>query len=198
MSKMGEGRTHLRARVPQKSRAALLAIFALATAPLARGTTLARMTLGQLAAAAEVVARVRCTDTTSRREDGSIWTFTDFKVEESFKGAPGAQITIRLPGGRDGHVEETVEGAPRFAAGDDAIVFLERTNSGDWSISAWAEGTFRIARDSRTGEQRVTQESSSMATFDPATRTFRADGIARMPLAEFRERLDTAMRNGGN
>ena len=36
-----------------------------------------------------------------------------------------------------------------------------------------------------------------MATFDPATRTFRSDGIARMPLAEFRARLDAAMRDGG-
>jgi hypothetical protein len=197
MSKMREGSTNLPARATRRSRAALLALFVFAGTPLARGTTLARMTLGQLASAAQVVARVRCTGTTTRREYGSIWTFTDFAVEESFKGAPGAQITIRLPGGRDGHIEETVEGAPRFAAGDDAIIFLERTSAGDWSISAWVEGTFRIARDSQTGEQTITQESSAMATFDPATRTFRSDGIARMPLAEFRARLDAAMRDGG-
>jgi hypothetical protein len=169
----------------------------LIAAPLARATTLARMTLSQLASAAQVIARVRCTGALSRRDAGSIWTFTNFTVEETFKGAPGADITIRLPGGRDGHTLETVEGAPRFAPGDEAIVFLERTRSGDWSISAWAEGTFRIERESQTGEPTITQESSGMAVFDPASRTFRSGGVAHMPLAEFRARLDAALTNGG-
>ncbi|MGB6200417.1 MAG: hypothetical protein WA871_09290 [Candidatus Acidiferrales bacterium] len=173
-------------------------VFTLASVPLVRGTTLARLTLVQLATAAQIVARVRCTGEESRREAGSIWTFTDFTVEETFKGAPGAHVTIRLPGGRDGHLVETVEGAPRFVAGDEAIIFIERTRSGDWSISAWAEGTFRIRRDSQTGQQTITQDSSSMAVFDPATRTFHTDGIARMPLAEFRTRLDAAMASGGS
>jgi hypothetical protein len=175
--------------------AALIVI--LIAAPIAPATTLARMTLGQLASAAQVIARVRCTGALSRREAGSIWTFTEFSVEETFKGAPGADITIRLPGGRDGHTVETVEGAPRFAPGDEAIVFLERTRNGDWSISAWAEGTFRIERESQTGGQTVTQESSATAIFDLASRTFRTDGIARMAIAEFRARLDAAMTNGG-
>jgi hypothetical protein len=176
--------------------AALIVI--LTAAPFARATTLARMTLGQLASAAQVIARVRCTGAVSRRDAGSIWTFTDFSVEETFKGTPLADITIRLPGGRDGHTVETVEGTPRFTPGDEAIVFLERTRAGDWSISAWAEGTFRIERESQTGEQMVTQDSSGMAVFDTSTRTFRSDGIAHMPLAEFRARLDAAMTNGGH
>jgi hypothetical protein len=177
--------------------AAVALLFVVTSAALARGTTLARMTLGQLAAAAQVVARVRCTGSASRREDGSIWTFTDFAVEETFKGAPGAHVTIRLPGGRDGHLMETVEGAPRFVPGEEAIVFLERTRSGDWSISAWAEGTFRIARDPQTRRATITQDSSAMAVFDPATRTFRSEGIVRMPLAEFLTTLSTAITNGG-
>jgi len=172
-------------------------LFVLAGSALARGTTLARMTLGQLAAAAQVIARVRCMGSASRREDGSIWTFTDFTVEETFKGTPGTRVTIRLPGGRDGHLLETVEGAPRFVAGEEAIVFLERTRLGDWSISAWAEGTFRIARDPETRRPTITQDSSAMAVFDSATRTFRTEGIVRMPLAEFLTTLSTAMTNGG-
>jgi len=179
-------------------RCAALVLLILATGTTcARGTTLERMTLSQLATAAQSIARVRCTGSASRREAGSIWTFTDFTVEETFKGAPGAQVTIRLPGGRDGHLTETVEGAPRFVPGEEAIVFLERTRSGDWSISAWAEGTFRIARDSETRRATITQDSSAMAVFDPATRTFRSEGIVRMPLAEFLTTLSTAMTNGG-
>jgi hypothetical protein len=173
--------------------AALLLLSVFACGPPARGTTLARLTLDQLAAAAQVVAHVRCTGNESRRDAGTIWTFTDFTVLETFKGEPGTRITIRLPGGREGHLVETVEGAPRFAPGDEAIVFLERTSTGDWSISAWAEGTFRIESDSRTGRQTITQDSSGMAVFDPAARTFRSDGIVRMPLAEFETKLAAAM-----
>ena len=176
------------------ARSAALLLFAVfACGPSAHATTLARMSLDQLVAAAQVVAHVRCTGSVSRREAGSIWTFTDFTVLETFKGVPGASLTIRLPGGRDGHLVETVEGAPRFAPGDEAIVFLERTPAGDWSISAWAEGTFRIESDSRTGRQSITQDSSGMAVFDPATRTFRSTGIAKMPLAEFETRLAAAL-----
>jgi len=176
--------------------AAVALLLVLTSAALASATTLERMTLSQLATAAQVIARVRCTGSTSRHEDGSIWTFTDFVIEESYKGAPGAHLTIRLPGGRDGHLLETVEGAPRFLPGEEAIVFLERTRSGDWSISAWAEGTFRIARDPETRRATITQDSSAMALFDPATRTFRSEGIVRMPLAEFLTTLGAAMSNG--
>jgi hypothetical protein len=35
-----------------------------------------------------------------------------------------------------------------------------------------------------------------MALFDPATRTFRSEGIVRMPLAEFLTTLGAAMSNG--
>jgi hypothetical protein len=185
------------ARREWKRCAAVLAMIAVSSVPPARGTTLARMSLAQLASAAQIVARVRCTGGFSRRDAGSIWTFTDFTVEEIFKGAPGTQIEIRLPGGRDGHLVETVEGAPRFAAGDEAILFLERTSAGDWSISAWAAGTFRIEGDWRSGEQTITQDSSAGEVFDLATRTFRADGIARMPLAQFRARLAAAIADGG-
>ena len=75
--------------------------------------------------------------------------------------------------------------------------FLERTRSGDWSISAWAEGTFRIARDPQTRRETITQDSSGMAVFDAATRTFRSEGIVRMPLNEFLTTLGAAMTNGG-
>lgn len=184
-------------RAGLRARAAMLALLVLAAVAMAHGTTLARMSLDQLAAAAQVVARVRCTGAESRRENDSIWTYTIFTVEETFKGAPDAQITVRLPGGRDGHLVQSVEGAPQFTEGEEAIVFLERTRSGDWSISAWAEGTFRVARDAAANQETVTQDSSGMAVFDPATRTFRTEGIARMPLENFREKLNAAIESVG-
>jgi len=163
-------------------------------------TTLAQMDLTQLAHAAQVVARVRCLGSESRRDAGQIWTFTRFAVVETMQGSPDATLLVRLPGGRDGHLIENVEGVPRFSPGEETILFLERTRltqqsgAGEWSVTAWGEGTFRIARDARSGRESVTQDSSRMAVFDRASRTFRRQGIARMPMSEFRARLAAAMK----
>ena len=51
-----------------------------------RATTLARLSLDQLAAASDAVARVRCASAESRWENGSIWTVTTFDVVETMKG----------------------------------------------------------------------------------------------------------------
>src|ERR1700731_2680028 len=156
-------------------------------------TTLARLSLDQLAAAADAVARVRCTSVEARWEYNKIWTVTSFDVIETMKGALPIRIMVRLPGGRVGHLTASVDGTPRFTAGDEAVVFLERSRAGGFSVTAWVEGTFRIRRDSRTGVETVTQDSSSFAVFDAPTRTFHTEGIRRMPMEQFRERVATAL-----
>jgi hypothetical protein len=156
-------------------------------------TTLARLSLDQLAAASDAVARVRCTSVESRKENGEIWTVTSFDVIETMKGALTTRITVRLPGGRVGHLTAAVDGTPKFDAGDEAVVFLERSRAGDFSVAAWVEGTFRIGRDPRTGLETVTQDSSTFAVFDTATRAFRTEGVRRMPVELFRERVAAAV-----
>ena len=165
----------------------------LCAAAAIRATTLARLSLDQLAAAADAVARVRCTSVESRWENGEIWTVTSFDVADAMKGALPTRITVRLPGGRVGHLTATVDGTPRFNAGDEAVVFLERLRAGGYSVTAWVQGTFRIGRDPRTGHELVSQDSSAFAVFNTATRTFRTEGIRRMPIERFRERVAAAL-----
>jgi hypothetical protein len=165
----------------------------LCAAAAIHATTLARLSLDQLAGSADAVARLRCTGVDSRWESGQIWTITSFDVVETMKGALPARITVRLPGGRVGHLTASVEGTPRFHVADEAIVFLEKSRAGGLSVAAWVEGTFRIGRDPRTGSETVTQDSSSFAVFDTSTRTFRTEGIRRMPIEEFRGRVATAV-----
>jgi hypothetical protein len=161
--------------------------------PYIRATTLERLSLDQLAAGSDAVARVNFVRAESRWDSGSIWTFTTVKVVETIKGNLPGEIEVRLPGGRVGHLTATVEGAPKFHSGDDAIVFLKRTPAGGFTVAGWVEGTFRIARDPRTGNQSVTQDSSAFAVFDTATRTFRTEGIRGMPVEEFRARIVAAV-----
>jgi hypothetical protein len=132
---------------------------------------------------------VRCAGAESRWENGTIWTLTTFDVVETLKGQLPREITVRLPGGRVGHLTATVDGTPKFNPGIEVVVFLERSRAGDFTVAGWVEGTFRISRDSRTGSETVTQDSSAFAVFDTASHTFRTEGIRRMPIEEFRARI---------
>ena len=171
----------------------LLILFAQARFEALHATTLQRLSLDQLAAGSDAVARVNFSSAESRWENGSIWTVTTFRVVETMKGNLPAEISVRLPGGRVGHLNATVEGTPQFHPGDDAIVFLQNSSAGGFTVAGWVEGTFRISRDPRTGNQSVTQDSSAFAVFDPATKTFRTEGVHHMAVDEFRGRLASAI-----
>jgi hypothetical protein len=171
----------------------VMILAACSGAAVLHATTLARLSLDELAAAADNVARVRCASVKSRWENGSIWTMTTFDIVETMKGSLPAQVTVRLPGGRVGHITATVDGTPKFKPGDESIIFLERSPAGGFSVAGWVQGTFRITRDPRTGRERVTQDSSAFAVFDSATRTFSSEGVRQMPVEQFRARVAAAV-----
>ncbi len=176
-------------KLPAAPFAVILALVA------THATTLARLSLDELAAGADAVARVRCVSADARWENGSIWTVATARVIESMKGALAAEIAIRVPGGRAGHFTEAVDGAPKFRPGDEAVLFLQVSRAGGYSVAGWVEGTFRISRDARAGTETVTQDSTAFAVFDPATHAFRREGIRRMPLEEFRALVTASVAN---
>lgn len=176
-----------------------LAVALLAAAAV-HATTLRRMTLDEMTATASVVARVRCISNQVRAEQGEIWTFTSFETVETLKGAAPAQFHVRLIGGRLGSLKSTVDGVPRFRPGEELILFLEPSPAGaranDWTVVSWVQGTFRVGRDPASGRESVTQDTSGLAIFDPATRQFTPGGIRNLPLAEFKQRVTTAAQRG--
>jgi hypothetical protein len=179
----------MRSRRRSRIRIIISLLSVLSFLPALRATTLARLSLDQLAAGSDAVARVRFVRAESRWENGSIWTVTTFNVVENLKGQLPGQLEVQLPGGRVGHLISTVEGTPKFNPGSEAVVFLQRSHAGGFTVAGWVEGSFRISRDPRTGSETVTQDSSAFAVFDSATRTFHAEGIRRMPIEEFRARI---------
>ena len=172
---------------------ALLLAHTLLFAPAVRATTLARLSLDQLAAGSEAVARVRCETATARWENGSIWTVTTARVLETLKGNLPPEIAIRLPGGRVGHLSANVDGVPGFRPGDEAFLFLQPARAGGFTVAGWVEGSFRVSRDPRTLAETVTQDSGAFAVFDAATHKFRAAGVHRVPVGEFRAQLAAAI-----
>jgi len=167
--------------------------WAVAMATAASATTLERMSLAKMAVAAPVIVRARCGGNSVAREEGEIWTFTSFDVEETWRGSPPARITVRLLGGSMGDITSHVSGVPRFTPGEDVVLFLQPTARSDFSIVSWEQGTFRIRQDASGTQALVTQDTASFATFDPATRQFRPAGIRNMALDQFRARVRTAL-----
>jgi hypothetical protein len=175
-------------------RALACGMLAMAAGATSGATTLERMSLDKMAAAAPVIVRARCTGNSAARDEGEIWTITSFDVEERWRGSPPAQITVRLLGGSLGDITSHVSGVPRFSPGEDVVLFLQPTIRGDFSVVSWEQGTFRIHRDMPGAHAFVAQDTASFATFDPATRQFHAAGIRHMALAGFRARVAAALQ----
>lgn len=175
----------------------LCALTLLLAAAAAQATTLRRMSLDELTADSGAVVRARCVASESRWEGGRIWTFSTFEVVETLKGNALSTIRVRLIGGRAGSLTSRVEGVPRFRAGEEAYVFLAPAAPGDWTVTGWALGTFRITRDKRTGRETVTQDTAGITLFHPGTRRFEAGGVCQMPLDDFRGRVIRAVSRGG-
>jgi hypothetical protein len=176
-------------------RAAMAMAMLAALGTLAGATTLARMSVAQMSRAAQVIVRAQCEANSTGWDAGEIWTFTTFEVEEVWRGEAPAQISVRLLGGTAGNLTSSVAGIPRFQPGEEVVLFLERTQRGDFSIVSWEQGTFRIRRDIRAGEESVTQDTAALATFDPATRRFEAGGIERMPVDFLHAQVNAALSN---
>jgi len=162
-----------------------------------RATTIERMSLAQMASAAELIVRGRCVENSTGWDAGEIWTFTSFDVAEVWSGTALERITVRLLGGRAGNITSTVSGVPRFRPGEDVVLFLEPTASGDYSVVSWSQGTFRVRHSLSDADERVTQDTLTFATFDPGAGKFAASGIRDMALDTFRARVEAAVREAG-
>ena len=86
-----------------------------------------------------------------------------------------------------------MEGVPEFRAGEEVYVFLWGREGEPHRVLGWSQGTFRIARDARTGAEIVTQDSAAAPVFDPRTHEFRRSGIRNLPVASFQMKLRKAL-----
>jgi hypothetical protein len=135
----------------------------------------------------------RCLGAESRWENGEIWTETRFEVVEQNKGSLPELVTVRMLGGRVGNLHSRIEDMPSFRPGEEAYVFLWGRDSESYRVLGWTQGTFRIARDARTGLETVTQDSAATPMFDLRTRQFRHGGIRNLPVAIFQLKLRKAL-----
>lgn len=173
----------------RRAPAGAAALAALALAGAAQATTLLALDLESLTRASDVVARARVVRTQARwsADHARILTEVELEVAEAWKGAPGGRLTLTLPGGVVGDVGQRVEGAPRFAAGEEVVAFLEARGPG-YTVTGLAQGAFRVERGPAGAA--ATQQSAGEARFvDLATRQEVAWQPLRLSLRELEARV---------
>ena len=160
----------------------------------ANATTLARLRFEELAQQATAVARLRCVSTKSVWLNDEIWTDTGFEVIDHLKGALPATITVRTLGGTLGHLHSHVEEEPAFQPGEETYLFLWAREGQTFRVLGWSQGTFRIARNKKTGAETITQDSAAIPLFDSQARKFVHEGIRNLPIAVFQMKLQKALQ----
>ncbi len=107
-----------------------------------------------------------------------------------FKGSPGETITFTVPGGQVGRYLNLIPGAPSFARGDRAVLFLTSRGPRLPTPTGFTQGIYRVTVDSRTGSALVVppvletadrrivrgdprRKPVSMAVFEAAVRAVR-------------------------
>ena len=151
------------ARIVRAAVVSFLGALALAIASRpARALSLAPMSLAELSGAASVIVRARCEDRQAVRAGDRVESLARFRVLERVKGdASDEEIVIRQLGGKSGGIETIVPGAPLSQPGDEAILFLARSKSGDLDVVGIALGYVPVI--AVPGGPPVVRVSSSLA-----------------------------------
>jgi len=123
-------------------------VVSLAAPAPARATVLIPADLGELSRDARAIARGRivAVDATWMDDRRGIETLVTLEVETYLKGALGAAVQFRVPGGNLGRVRSIVVGAPEFEVGERVVVFLGARGPSVPYVLGLNQGVFRILR----------------------------------------------------
>jgi hypothetical protein len=148
------------ARLPMKiCRFALMLSAALVLTQDVRSTTVIPPTFEELADRAELVfvgqvigshAEWRAAD--ARR---AIFTFTEFRVDEVWKGNADKTITLQFLGGTIGDDTLEVAGVPRFSQNERVVLFVTKNGIQFCPLVGIYHGKFGLRKDGATGREIV-------------------------------------------
>ena len=122
-------------------------------AALAYATQIAYKSPQQLGDGSPAVVRGRVQSVESywNQKHTKIFTRTRIAVDETYKGSASPMLDIVQLGGIVGNVKVTVQGALRWAVGEEVLIFLEPYDASSFQVSGFSQGKFRIERDPVTG-----------------------------------------------
>jgi hypothetical protein len=166
-----------------------LALLALAGS--AAATTLELLPLEDMVRQSTAIVHARVAGSTSGQRKGTIYTYYYLQVLDNLKASSPQTITVAVPGGRLGGVQQTVAGAPELRTGSEYVLFLWTSRSGLTQIIGLSQGAFDVRRDA-AGQLLLTRPAITERLLDAAGREVAAPATAlRM------EELRAHIRAGG-
>jgi hypothetical protein len=164
---------------------------------MASATVLVPAELREIVAGSEIIAYARVVEVRPEWADGRRWidTVVTAEVVSYLKGGPAETIAFKVPGGRLGRYRSVFVGAPVFARGDEAVLFLKPHGDDLADVFGVSQGVFRVRVDPRTG-QRIVVPPPIMASGSPDTAQPLTRGAVErkpLPFAEFGARVREAM-----
>ena len=166
-------------------RAAVVSILLILISTHAQATLVQRLTLDEMIQKAQTIVqgRVRSVNTHWSDNGKLILTSYTIDVEDAIKGQPGKTMEITLVGGKIGNLILYAAGMPAFDAGDQTVLFVEKSGAGISTIVGLSQGKFDI----RNGE--VANTVSELSFPDG-----RAGVPTRMRLDDFKRQIKSRIR----
>jgi hypothetical protein len=159
----------------------------------AQATLVPALSLEGLIDRSEIIAQGRVASSWPAWDGGHkyIWTHYRIDVLDPIRGNPGASVVVSEPGGSLDGVSMSISGAPGYALGEEAIVFLYRTPIGYLRATGFGQGKYTVTPQVRVhaslqGLELLKRDSSpgvSLSTLDGLTVT------------EFKARVRDAIRS---
>jgi hypothetical protein len=167
--------------------------------PIALGATvLLPAEFRQIVNGADIIAYGRVVDTTVEQSDDrkQVETLVTFQVATYLKGGPGETLVFKVPGGTVGRYRNVLVGAPQFATGDEAVLFLNSRGRDVPSVFGLNQGVFRVALDRAT--QRRMVAPPLLGTSDAPEVVVRGAASRRsLPLETFGAQVRTVLDEAG-
>ena len=139
-------------------RLCIIAGILLSGALCAGATTLEQMSLEELIRQSTAVVRGTPRSARVERDGSLIYTVYSLAVSDRWKGEPGSNIEVSLPGGSVGGVTQNFGGVPHLETGHEYIVLLWTGPSGRTQIIGLTQGLFSMR--GQAGAVRLVQASS--------------------------------------
>ncbi len=122
-----------------------VALLLLMAAP-AGATILVKLPLEKVGSGAAVVVQGTVRSVEPIRRNGRIYTDAVVTVDACLRGSCAAAVTVRQLGGEIDGAGVAVEGAARFAVGDEVMLFLRPRLDGAFAPVGMAQGAFQVER----------------------------------------------------
>ncbi len=118
-----------------------------------------------LTAASDVVVRAQVVRKQSHWVEGGgqIFTTVTLRTLETWKGERAAQLSVLVPGGVVGEIDQVVQGAAAFREGEEVVVFLQRRAPRVYDVSRMALGKFSVGAASAKARKRAVRDRTGLS-----------------------------------